>query len=220
MREAGFAFALLPVGLNSLLLVGLGIAFNNLAGSRYPHRAETASTASPRTSDQPAAERTGFSDSDVEAVLDRLEDRPDIEAEDLASLLRAVEAVFTEPGHEADETTLEHEVNAEAGAGGCFPFETLSPDEIGVGNPSPTARFQLQRRNLSLAPGWDQKCAGQEDQESRPMIYTELWDNENRSKCIELLAGLNYLPYIYVSGKPVKYDADIHNTQNFLFLPN
>ena len=57
-------------------------------------------------------------------------------------------------------------------------------------------------------------------QESRPMIYTELWDNENRSKCIELLAGLNYLPYIYVSGKPVKYDADIHNTQNFLFLPN
>ena len=92
VREAGFAFALLPVGLNSLLLVGLGIAFNNLAGSRYPHRAETASTASPRTNDQPAAERTGFSDSDVEAVLDRLEDRPDIEAEDLASLLRAVEA--------------------------------------------------------------------------------------------------------------------------------
>tara|TARA_A100001391_G_scaffold201546_1_gene188846 strand:+ start:16868 stop:17917 length:1050 start_codon:yes stop_codon:yes gene_type:complete len=92
VREAGFAFALLPVGLNSLLLVGLGIAFNNLAGSRYPHRAENASTAAPRTNDQPAAERTSFSDSDVEAVLDRLEDRPDIEAEDLANLLRAVEA--------------------------------------------------------------------------------------------------------------------------------
>ena len=67
--------------------------------------------------------------------------------------LRAVEAVLTEPGHKADETTLEHEVNAEAGAGGCFPFETLSPDEIGLGNPSPTARFQLQRRHLSLALG-------------------------------------------------------------------
>ena len=56
--------------------------------------------------------------------------------------------------------------------------------------------------------------------ESKPIIYTELWDNENRLKCLELLASLNYLPYIYVSGKPVKYDAGIHKTQNFLFLPN
>lgn len=92
VREAGFAFALLPIGLNSLLLVALGIAFNNLAGSRYPHRAEPATTASPRTSDQPATQRTGFTDGDVKAVLDRLEDRPDIEAADLAGLLRAVEA--------------------------------------------------------------------------------------------------------------------------------
>lgn len=57
-------------------------------------------------------------------------------------------------------------------------------------------------------------------QESRPVIYTELWDNENRVKCIELLAELNYLPYIYVSGEPVQYDSGIHDTQNFLFLPN
>jgi len=92
VREAGFAFALLPIGLNSLLLVGLGFAFNNLAGSRYPHRAELVASASPRTSDQPAAQRSSFSDGDVKAVLDKLEDRPDIEAADLASLLRAVEA--------------------------------------------------------------------------------------------------------------------------------
>lgn len=56
--------------------------------------------------------------------------------------------------------------------------------------------------------------------EHRPVIYTELWDNENRSKCIELMASLNYLPFVYVSGEPVKYNASIHNTQNFLFLPN
>ena len=96
VREAGFAFALLPVGLNSFLMVAVGLAFNNLAGSRYPHRAEASSTSGPRTTDQMAAERSRFTRADVDAVLDQLEDRPDIEAADLENLLRAVEAkVFT-----------------------------------------------------------------------------------------------------------------------------
>ena len=78
--------------------------------------------------------------------------------------LRAAEAVFTEPGHITNKANLQHEVNTEAGVGGCFPVE--APDEIGGGNPSPSAYFQQQWRNLCLAPDRNQKCPQQEDQES------------------------------------------------------
>lgn len=91
VRAAGFSYALLPVGLNSALLVAMGILFNNLAGSRYPHRAETVAPL-PATDDVAAADRSGFSRADVEAALNRLEDRPDVDVADLIALLRAAEA--------------------------------------------------------------------------------------------------------------------------------
>jgi hypothetical protein len=54
---------------------------------------------------------------------------------------------------------------------------------------------------------------------NRPVIYAELWENENRSKCFELLKGLNY-KIVVISGKQaVEYDPGKHSTQNFIFLP-
>lgn len=91
VRAAGFSYALLPVGLNSVLLVAMGILFNTLAGSRYPHRAEETAPL-PATDDVAAADRSGFSRADVEAALNRLEDRPDVDVADLIALLRAAEA--------------------------------------------------------------------------------------------------------------------------------
>ena len=71
--------------------------------------------------------------------------------------LRAVEAVFTEPGHITNKATLQHEVNTEAGVGGCRSLEALRPYEIGIGNPSPSAHFPLQGGNLCAAPARVQK---------------------------------------------------------------
>ncbi len=92
IEAAGFAFAIMPVAVNSLILVGFGILFNTLAGSQYPHRVAPSVESLPDTADTPVQDRFGFTLADVEAALDRLEDRPDIESADLAALFRAVEA--------------------------------------------------------------------------------------------------------------------------------
>lgn len=53
----------------------------------------------------------------------------------------------------------------------------------------------------------------------RPVVYAELWDNENRTNCFTLMRQLNYT--IHVSGETglVLFDPKIHKKQNFLFLP-
>jgi len=57
-------------------------------------------------------------------------------------------------------------------------------------------------------------------EEQRPIVYTELWDNENRTKCMELMAQLNYCTKVVVGKNLVDFDRMIHSNQNFIFLPN
>jgi FkbM family methyltransferase len=55
----------------------------------------------------------------------------------------------------------------------------------------------------------------------KPLIYCELWDNENRKKCFELMCGLGYEIKILVTGKLIAYSAEsakLHPTQNFFFV--
>ena len=78
----GFGFVLFPVAVNSLALVLAAYVFNNLAGSRYPHR--------PAPMPQPAA--PAYTRADLEAVLAGLDDLPDVEADDLDAIFRAVVA--------------------------------------------------------------------------------------------------------------------------------
>lgn len=54
----------------------------------------------------------------------------------------------------------------------------------------------------------------------KPIIYTELWDNENRKKCIQLLGDLNYSTYVVEQEKLVSYKKEIHTQQNFIFKAN
>jgi FkbM family methyltransferase len=55
---------------------------------------------------------------------------------------------------------------------------------------------------------------------NHPIIYTELWDNENRKKCIELLGQMNYNVNVIDNNKLVPYNHKQHKGQNFIFLPN
>lgn len=79
----GFAFV--PVALNSAVLVAVAWAFNNIAGSRYPHRPE----ALPEHKRPPMPE---YHRADLDAVLEELEDLPDIDPDDLDAIFRAVSA--------------------------------------------------------------------------------------------------------------------------------
>jgi len=53
----------------------------------------------------------------------------------------------------------------------------------------------------------------------KPLIYTELWDNENRKKCIGFLQNKNYTVHVFENNEIIQYNKN-HKGQNFVFLPN
>lgn len=59
-------------------------------------------------------------------------------------------------------------------------------------------------------------------QRDKPIVYCELWDNENRKKCFELMHELSYDVKVLINGQLVLYKEEIikiHPTQNFFFIP-
>jgi CBS domain-containing membrane protein len=86
LHTAGYAFAVWPVGLNSLLLLGAALLFNNATGRRYPHLAAGPPMPS-RAPEPPGA----VSARDVEAVLRRHNEVFDIDQEDLLDLVQETE---------------------------------------------------------------------------------------------------------------------------------
>jgi FkbM family methyltransferase len=53
----------------------------------------------------------------------------------------------------------------------------------------------------------------------KPLIYTELWENENRYTCFSIMEDLGYKTYINEKGRMIKFDPNKHLTQNFFFIP-
>ncbi|AEA43869.1 FkbM family methyltransferase [Fluviicola taffensis] len=53
---------------------------------------------------------------------------------------------------------------------------------------------------------------------NKPIIYAELWDNENRSKCFDYLKSFNYSVYVGENKSIVLFDSSKHHTQNFIFI--
>jgi FkbM family methyltransferase len=54
----------------------------------------------------------------------------------------------------------------------------------------------------------------------QPLIYAELWDNDNRKNCFGLMKGLKYSIRVLHGGSLVDFNPGIHHTQNFFFIPN
>lgn len=80
IHAAGFGFALVPVGVNSVALVLTALAVHRLTGRSYPHRPA------------PVAPVPGFLPEDVDAALADMHESFDIAREDLDALLAAAEA--------------------------------------------------------------------------------------------------------------------------------
>ena len=53
-----------------------------------------------------------------------------------------------------------------------------------------------------------------------PLIYAELWENENRSNCFNLLESMGYKAHVVVNNEIVPYQNETHSKQNFIFIPN
>lgn len=78
-------FALLPVMLNSALLVGVGVAYNRATGRRYPH----AQQADPAPAARDAHQH--FTEADIDAALQRYNQLLDLPRDDLHQLLEQAE---------------------------------------------------------------------------------------------------------------------------------
>lgn len=91
VARSGFWFPFIPVAINSLILVGLGILFHRLARRQYPHRPGIAPVNTHATADPPPALRVGFNSEDIDSAIARLNETLDISREDIDALLREVE---------------------------------------------------------------------------------------------------------------------------------
>ena len=92
VAAAGLHFVLMPVLVNTLLLVGAALAFNNLVGRKFPHVAASVPQLLHNTKDSTSADRIGFTHSDVDAALAAMESRLDVDRDDLEALFRELEA--------------------------------------------------------------------------------------------------------------------------------
>ncbi|QZP09227.1 HPP family protein [Caenibius sp. WL] len=142
IAKAGFAFAFFPVGLNAVLLLLVGILFNNATRHRYPHRAAPAQPNAHGTRDPLPQDRVGFTTADIDAVLARYDELLDVSRDDLDTLFRQVEARAHRRLHRALSCAdiMSRDVIV------------AHPDE-GVGQ----ARDRLLGRNLSAMPVVDGK---------------------------------------------------------------
>lgn len=91
ITETGILYPFIPVALNALTLVLLGIGFHKLSGRPYPNYAAQNGLNDYGTSDPPTLSRAGFKQEDVDAALSALDETFDIDRHSLTRLLREVE---------------------------------------------------------------------------------------------------------------------------------
>ena len=132
-----YLFPLLPIAVNSALLVLLGIAFHRLTRRTYPHIAAPAPTNTHRTADLPPQLRVGFQAGDIDAALASLDEAFDIDRADLDRLFREVEHQALLRAH-----------------GNLTCSEIMSRDvvTIGAATDAETARQQLLDHNIRTLP--------------------------------------------------------------------
>lgn len=53
----------------------------------------------------------------------------------------------------------------------------------------------------------------------QPVLYIELWDNENRRSCIHDLGTIGYEPYTFELNQLKVFNPENHHHHNFFFLP-
>lgn len=92
VHAAGYQFVLWPVGLNSLLLLGAAVLFNNVTGRRYPHPDAGRPPNPHKTADPLPSRRLGATRADLEAVLKQRDEIVDVDPGDLEVLLHDAEA--------------------------------------------------------------------------------------------------------------------------------
>ena len=123
VTKAGYMFALSPVALDSVLLVGASVAWGKLTGHSYPHRVPAAPANVHGTKDAAPGARIGYSPTDLDVALARYGELLDVSREDLDALFREVELSAAQRLHNQircgdvmskDVISLHHDQSAES----------------------------------------------------------------------------------------------------------
>lgn len=86
-----FSFAIVPVALNSILLVVLGLIFHRFTRHSYPHKAQAAMATTHGTANLPPQLRMELTEADIDAALAEGGEPLDISRDDLHRILRRAE---------------------------------------------------------------------------------------------------------------------------------
>jgi CBS domain-containing membrane protein len=90
VTAAGYHFVLVPVALNSVILMLAAVVFNNATGRAYPHPQQPRANVH-HTGDADPSERTGVRHEDFDAVLRQYNQVLDVSRDDLEGLLQQAE---------------------------------------------------------------------------------------------------------------------------------
>lgn len=91
VHALGYGFVVLPVAINSLLLLLTALFFNNATGRRYPHLAPKDIAQKHETKDAAPTTRIGITPEDLDSVLARYNQVLDISRDDLRSIMLETE---------------------------------------------------------------------------------------------------------------------------------
>ncbi len=86
-----FGFAFVPVALNSVLLVIVGLVFHRFSRHSYPHRPKVVMAATHGTKDLPPQLRVELTEADIDAALADCDEPLDIARDDLHRIVRRAE---------------------------------------------------------------------------------------------------------------------------------
>jgi CBS domain-containing membrane protein len=92
IHASGFGFVLVPVALNSLLLIAVALTYNKATGRRYPHTQQIELAHPHGTVDPLPPARLGFTPADLQSALKDYDQVLDVSPDDLEALFRHTQA--------------------------------------------------------------------------------------------------------------------------------
>jgi FkbM family methyltransferase len=112
---------------------------------------------------------------------------------------------------------VKHETIREKNEGEVFECPVKRLDDVIAGSGSKNLRIAGIKIDVENFEYYVLKGAENLLKQHKPLIYCELWDNENRRKTMEFLKSLGYKAQVLENKKLTDYLPESHATQNFFF---
>jgi len=111
-----------------------------------------------------------------------------------------------------------HEDNTEFNSGVKYSVPVVCLDEFDelkkIDKPVTAIKIDVENFEYFVLKGGEKLIT-----DNQPVIYCELWENDNRKKCIDFLNNLNYSAFILNKKELLPIEKSTIEKHNFFFLP-